>query len=167
MHGSARRSTEISGAGAPARLAYDAAVPTIRALLAATLILAGSCSSEPPAEPSAPPRPAATTPPPVATEAPPPAVAIDAAPAEAPLPGTAKELELARKTAILESRYADAVRLCAAEDMAAIGEQGVMSCVLSACRQSDGEKAAAWGKRLGGQLKAQARKVCAASGVPL
>jgi hypothetical protein len=86
---------------------------------------------------------------------------------EPELPTDPKELELARKTAILEGRYDDALKICAAEDQEKIGEQGVLACVLSACRQNDGDKAREWSKHLQGALKKQARDVCKTSNIPI
>jgi len=87
--------------------------------------------------------------------------------AEPELPTDPKELELARKTAILEGRTADALKLCGAEDVSAMDEQAVLSCVLSACRENDREKAREWGGLLKGPLKKQARDVCKASNVAI
>lgn len=137
-------------------------------LLALSLALASCKDSAAPKEkpkakePSA--APAAAEPAPSKTEEAPAAAEV---PAEEPLPTSPEELELARKTAILEGRYEDVVRFCSAEDLGAKDEQAVLSCVLSACRLSDVEKAQTWAKSLTGNLKKQARDVCKASNVPL
>jgi hypothetical protein len=99
-----------------------------------------------------------------APPAPPDAAPPDAAPA---LPTDPKELAELRKKAILEGRIEDAIAICAVEDLKSIGEQSVLSCVLSACQRSEVEKAQAWSQHLKGALKANAKKICGANGVPL
>jgi hypothetical protein len=117
-----------------------------------------SSAAQPPKAAPPAPTPPAAKPPPDAT--PPP----DAAP---PLPTDPKTLAELRKLAILDARYDVAVTICTAEDVAKLDEQSLMSCVLSACRQNDLEKAQAWGKLLKGPLKAQAKKICLASKIPI
>ena len=143
--------------------AYDAAVP-IRSICLAALVLVACKEGPAPSEkkdeqvaikPPAAPVPAATPPP-------------DAAPPSAPaLPSDPKELAELRKLAILDAKYDLAVTICSAEDVPSIGEQSILSCVLSACRQGDYQKAQAWSKLLKGPLKAQAKKICAANKVPI
>lgn len=118
-----------------------------------------AASSNPP--PAATPAPASAAPAPASA----PATATPAPAAEPALPTDPKELETARKKAILAGKYDLALKICAAEDVKSIGDQAILSCVLSACRQSDQARAAAWGKLLSGALKTEARKVCAASNV--
>ena len=135
-----------------------------RSLCIAALVLV-ACKEEP-APSTRKEEPVATKPP--ATPAPAAAPTPDAAPPPAPaLPSDPKELAELRKKAILDARYDVAVTICAAEDVPSIGEQSILSCVLSACRQNDVEKAQAWGKLLKGPLKAQAKKICLASKVPI
>lgn len=138
-----------------------------RFVLAALLLAACKSDSAAPADEDAAakkaPSAAASTP---TTPTPAPVAAPDAAPAAEPaLPTDPKELEVARKKAILEGKFDVAVKVCAAEDVKSLGEQNILACVLSACRQGDAEKAATWGKLLKGALKTQARKVCAASNI--
>jgi hypothetical protein len=135
-----------------------------RSLCLVALVLV-ACKEEP--APSAKKEePVAVQPP--APPAPPPAPPPDAAPPPAPaLPTDPKELAELRKKAILDEKYDVAVTICAAEDVAKIGEQAIMSCVLAACRQSEVEKAQAWGKLLKGPLKSQAKKICLANKVPI
>jgi hypothetical protein len=142
---------------------YDARVK-IRAICLAALILV-ACKEEPAPSPKKE-EPVATTPPPA--PAPAPAPPADAAPAAAPaLPSDPKELAELRKKAILDAKYDVAVTICAAEDTTKMDEQSLLSCVLSACRQNQVEKAQAWGKLLKGPLKTQAKKICLASRVPI
>jgi hypothetical protein len=123
-----------------------------------------ACKDEP--APSAAKEPAA----PVA-EAPkaaPPPPPVDAAPPDAALPTDPKELAEARNKAIMDGRYDQAVVLCAAEDMAKIGEQSVLGCVLAACQRNDVDRAQAWAKGLKtAGLKKQAKKTCAEAKIPL
>ncbi len=152
----------MSDPDAVATPAYAAAVLTRSICLAALLLVA--CKEEP-APPARTPELVAAKPPAAPAPVAPPA---DAAPPPAPaLPSDPKELAELRKLAILDAKYDLAVTICAAEDVPKIGEQSILSCVLSACRQNDVEKAQAWGKLLKGPLKAQAKKICLSNRVPI
>ncbi len=135
-----------------------------RSICLAALVLV-ACKEEP--APSARKEESVATKPPAAP-APAPAPPADAAPPPAPaLPTDPKQLAELRKKAILDAQYDLAVTICSAEDVASIGEQSILSCVLSACRLSNVEKAQAWGKLLKGPLKSQAKKICLANKVPI
>jgi hypothetical protein len=144
--------------------AYDAAVPTrsiALAALAVVLVLAACKDEAPPSSKKETPVAATPPPPPPPPDAAPPP---DAPPA---LPTDPKALAELRKKAILDAKYDEAVKICAAEDVAKIGDQSILSCILAACRQNDVDHAQAWGKLLNGPLKAQAKKICLANKVPL
>jgi hypothetical protein len=109
---------------------------------------------------------------PAPAEAAPPAPAAapvePAEPAE-PEPTTPEEIELARKSALMEGRDKDAYKYC---EMAGIeagksDEQALLGCALAACRIKDVDKAREWSKGLSSALMTQAKKICKASGVPL
>jgi hypothetical protein len=135
-------------------------MPTRSLCLAALLLVACKEESAPPAKKAE----TVATQPPAPPPAPPDAAPPDAAPA---LPTDPKELAELRNKAVLENRYADAITICAVEDMAKLDEQSVLSCVLAACQKGDYEKAQAWAKQLKGPLLKQAKTVCAANKVPL
>jgi hypothetical protein len=135
------------------------------ALVAVLALVAVACKEEAPApakETPPPPPAAAPAPPPAAAPAPP-----DAAPPPPALPSDPKELVELRKKAILEGRLDDALKICAAEDVAKIGDQSILSCVLAACAQKDVDHAQTWAKLLNGPLKTQAKKTCLAYKVPI
>ena len=133
-------------------------------LVAVLALVAVACKEEappPPAKEAPPPAAAAPAPPPVAPAPP------DAAPPPPALPTDPKELAELRKKAILEGRLDDALKICAAEEVAKIGDQSILSCVLAACAQKDVDHAQAWAKLLNGPLKTQAKKTCLAYKVPI
>jgi hypothetical protein len=80
-------------------------------------------------------------------------------------PTTPEEIAKARNIAILDNRIDDALRLCGKEDLTKVDDQGVLGCVLTACRKKDSETASKWAGNLEGPLLKEARKVCASNGV--
>ena len=133
------------------------------ALLCSLMLAQAACKAKPKEAPPPEVRDDATAA--IDAAAPAPPVAVDAASATDPT--DPKELELARKAAVLEQRTADAVRLCGKEDLSKVGSQGALGCVLAACREKEQAKAAAWAAFVDGPLRKKAREVCAASGVAL
>jgi hypothetical protein len=134
---------------------------TMSAMIVMGLAVLG-CGKGEDAKPEPKPAPAEAAPPPAAAPVEP------AEPAE-PEPTTPEEIELARKSALMEGRDEDAYKYC---EMAGIeagksDEQALLGCALAACRIKDVDKAREWSKGLSSALMTQAKKICKASGVPL
>jgi hypothetical protein len=91
-----------------------------------------------------------------------------------PEPTTPKEIEDARKKAMIEGRDKDVIRFC---EMGKVGEttsaQVLLGCALAACRLNQGDKASAWARSMkndkkdGKALTEQAIKTCQANKVVL
>ncbi len=135
--------------------------------LALTLSLVAGCSEkfEPPPKDESKSKASKPKSQPVAKAEPTPAPVKEEKKPPAPDPSDAKGLAEARNIAILEGRIDDAMRLCGKEALAKVDEQGVLACVLTACRKQDTATAKVWAKHLKGALLKEARKVCAANKV--
>jgi hypothetical protein len=87
----------------------------------------------------------------------------------APEPTTPEEIELARKSAFMDGRDADAIKYCemGGTEAGKSDPQVLLGCALAACRANQVDKARAWAKSLPKALGDQARKICHANGVTL
>jgi len=124
-----------------------------------------ACSGKEEAVPKPAPEPVKLAPTPVAAPVaePPPAE-----PAE-PEPQTPEEIELARKSALMDGRDKDAYKYCGMAGIKAgeSDEQALLGCALAACRVKQVEQAREWASALGPPLMKQAKKICKANGVGL
>jgi hypothetical protein len=87
----------------------------------------------------------------------------------APEPTTPEEIDLARKTALLEGRDKDAFKYCGMAGVSAdtSDEQVLLGCAIAACRIKQVDQARAWAQPLSKPLMQQAKQICKANGVPL
>lgn len=138
-----------------------------RSILVLGVAVLLACSGKEESKPAPTPEPAKQPPKPVAAPvAEPPAPAPE--PKE-PEPQTPEEIELARKSALMEGRDKDAFKYC---KMAGIksgesDEQALLGCALAACRIKEVEQAHEWASTLSKPLMQQAKKICKANGVGL
>ncbi len=127
----------------------------------------GACGGEK-SEPAPKPDKKEVQPAPAKEPAPPPAKEpaadnTDEVPA-APDPTTPKEIELARKAAMMDGRLKDAVKFCQLGGFES-NPQEVLACTLAACRTDKSDLARKWAKPLPKALMKQAVKICQASNV--
>lgn len=137
-----------------------------RLVLALGVAALVACSGKEEAKPQPKPEPKQEAPKPAAAPvAEPPA----AQPPAEPEPQTPEEIELARKSALMEGRDKDAYKYCKMAGIKAgeSAEQALLGCALAACRIKEVDQAREWASALGKPLMKQAKKICKANGVGL